>query len=201
MSPGLRRPAHPLRRPDPLGRRREPVAAARRDDGRRRQLRVHHRAGDAASVRLREGDAGAGRGDARSRRLEAALDFGWSTIRRVARPARGAVAVNAGFLVGHSTVRRLVMGEAAVGETATRGPARRDGRRSCTGASRRCARASRPRGRRSHRDHHGDPVPSLPRRRVDEVLALCAAVRDHEGTILEIVPSSRAATSTTRSSS
>src|ERR1700730_15443453 len=51
--------------------------------------------------------------------LEAALDFRWATFGEWLDVLEGRLAVNAGFLVGHSTVRRLVMGEAAVGEVAT----------------------------------------------------------------------------------
>ena len=47
--------------------------------------------------------------------LEAALDFSWSTFGDWLDVLEGSIAVNAGFLVGHSTMRRLVMGESAVG--------------------------------------------------------------------------------------
>ncbi len=51
--------------------------------------------------------------------LEAALDFRWSTFGDWLNVLEGRIAVNAGFLVGHSTMRRLVMGESAVGGTAS----------------------------------------------------------------------------------
>ncbi len=121
--------------------------------------------------------------------LEAALDFRWRTFGEWLDRLEGQVAVNVGFLVGHSTVRRLVMGEAAVGERAT------DAQRAEMEA---VVHRSLDEGAfgfstsrsMSHRDHHGDPVPSL-HASVDEVLALSATVRDHPGTVLEIVPTAQ----------
>ena len=121
--------------------------------------------------------------------LEAGLDFRWSTFGEWLDVLEGAVAVNAGVLVGHSTVRRLVMGEASVGE-----PAGADQLDAMTAVVHRSlaegALGFSTSRSGSHRDHHGDHVPSL-HATVDEVLALAATVRDHEGTILEIVPSSQ----------
>jgi len=118
--------------------------------------------------------------------LDAALDFGWSGFGEWLDLLEGRVAVNAGFLVGHSTVRRMVMGQAAVGEEASADQlaAMVDAvhRSIASGALGFSTSRSA-----SHRDHHGDPVPSL-HASVEEILALCAAVRDHEGTVLEIVP-------------
>ncbi len=121
--------------------------------------------------------------------LEAALDFRWSSFGEWLEVLDGAIAVNAGFLVGHSTVRRLVMGEAAIGETATADQldamvaiVHRSVADGALGFS--TSRSG------SHRDHHGDHVPSL-HASVEEVLALSAALRAHEGTVVEIVPSSQ----------
>ncbi len=121
--------------------------------------------------------------------LEAALEFRWSSFGEWLGVLDGNVAVNAGFLVGHSTVRRLVMGAAAVGERADAdalaamvATVHRSLAEGALGFS--TSRSG------SHRDHHGDPVPSL-HAGVDEVLALAAAVRDHAGTVVEIVPTSQ----------
>jgi len=118
--------------------------------------------------------------------LEAALDFSWSTFGEWLSVLEGNIAVNAGFLVGHSTMRRLVMGEAAVGSQASEDQisemmriAHQSMEAGALGFS--TSRAG------SHRDHHGDPVPSR-HASVEEILALSSTVRDHTGTILEIVP-------------
>jgi N-acyl-D-aspartate/D-glutamate deacylase len=118
--------------------------------------------------------------------LEAALDFRWTTFGEWLDLLEGEIAVNAGFLVGHSTMRRLVMGESAVGQVATDAQiadmmqlAHQSMDAGALGFS--TSRAG------SHRDHRGDPVPSR-HASVEEVLALSSTVRDHAGTILEIVP-------------
>ena len=65
--PGLRRPAHALRRAAFLGSEREPVAAARRHDRARRQLRLFPGAHGAGARRLHLAHDGAGRRDAAGR--------------------------------------------------------------------------------------------------------------------------------------
>jgi N-acyl-D-aspartate/D-glutamate deacylase len=121
--------------------------------------------------------------------LETALDFGWSSFGEWLDRLEGQVAVNVGFLVGHSTVRRLVMGDAAVGERASAAQladmARVVHESLVSGALGFSTSRSM-----SHRDHHGDPVPSL-HASAEEVVELAATVRDHEGTVLEIVPTSQ----------
>jgi N-acyl-D-aspartate/D-glutamate deacylase len=121
--------------------------------------------------------------------LQAAVSFEWSTFGEWLDVLEGAVAVNAGFLVGHSTIRRLVMGEGAIGDLATDDQ---------VAAMAKIAHASLDAGAlgfsssraESHRDHHGDPVPSR-HASPAELLELSATVRDHEGTVLEIVPSAQ----------
>jgi N-acyl-D-aspartate/D-glutamate deacylase len=118
--------------------------------------------------------------------LEAGLDFGWATFGEWLDRLEGDIAVNAGFLVGHSTMRRLVMGESAVGHEASEAQiaamvelAHQSMDAGALGFS--TSRAG------SHRDHRGDPVPSR-HASIEEVLALSSTVRDHPGTIMEIVP-------------
>jgi len=51
--------------------------------------------------------------------LRAGVPWDWSSFGDWLERLDGRIAVNAGFLVGHSTLRRLVMGERAVGGAAT----------------------------------------------------------------------------------
>jgi N-acyl-D-aspartate/D-glutamate deacylase len=118
--------------------------------------------------------------------LEAALDFEWSTFGEWLDVLQGEIAVNAGFLVGHSTVRRLVMGEAAVGTPATDEQIADMMRITHLSMEEGALGFSTSRAG-SHRDHRGDPVPSR-HASAEEVLALSSTVRDHAGTIMEIVP-------------
>src|SRR5262249_26021257 len=87
----------------------------------------------------------------------------------------------------HSTLRRLVMGESAVGEEAS--PAHLDAMvellhhsldEGALGFSSSLGSA--------HMDHRGDPVPSRFASR-EEFLALSEALRPHEGMWLEFIPS------------
>jgi N-acyl-D-aspartate/D-glutamate deacylase len=119
--------------------------------------------------------------------LLAGLDLEWKSFGSWLDRLDGNVSVNAGFLCGHSVLRRLVMGEAAVGEAATPDQiaamvallheSLADG---ALGFSSSTGQA--------HLDHLGSPVPSRFATR-DEMLALCGALADHEGTWLEFIPS------------
>jgi N-acyl-D-aspartate/D-glutamate deacylase len=97
----------------------------------------------------------------------------------------GGVAVNAGFLAGHSTIRRLVMGEDAVSAVATG-----DELKAMVALLDR-ALAEGALGFSSsngpHLDGNGDPVPSRASDH-DELVALAAVVAGHEGTTLEFIP-------------
>lgn len=120
--------------------------------------------------------------------LEAGLDFGWSSFGSwLDRLEGGGLGINAGFLVGHSTVRRLVMGSAAVGEEAT--DKQVEAMKSLLGQSLSegglgfsSTKAA------AHYDHHGDPVPSRAATDV-EMVELAGVCRDYPGTTLEIIPS------------
>src|SRR6476661_4172304 len=98
----------------------------------------------------------------------------------------GTLAPNAGFLVGHSTIRRVAMGDRATKGEAT--AADLDAMRTLLDAS----LASGALGfssswARTHNDAAGDMVPSRYASE-DEIVALCGVVRNHPGTTLEFIP-------------
>ncbi|MDA8356183.1 MAG: amidohydrolase family protein [Actinomycetota bacterium] len=117
--------------------------------------------------------------------LEAGLDWQWRSFGDWLGRLDGRVGVNAGFLAGHSTLRRSVMGERAVGEVASDadvalmvqrlGEALADG---AIGFSTSQAH--------THHDGAGQPVPSRAALR-PEMEALASAVRDFPGTTVELV--------------
>jgi len=117
--------------------------------------------------------------------LQAGLDWQWSSFGDWLKRFDGHIAVNAGFLVGHSALRLAAMGEDAVGGLAT--PAQVDrmvallhealadgGIGFSTSQS------------QTHNDGSGEPVPSRSASR-DELLALATGVREHPGTTLEAI--------------
>ena len=113
------------------------------------------------------------------------LDWTWNTFGEWLAPLEGKVGVNAGFLVGHSALRRAVLGESA-----TDGPATPDQ----VDAMVRLLHASLDDGALgfstsnapTHHDGDGAPVPSRLAAR-DELEALAAAVAPHPGTTLELI--------------
>ena len=118
--------------------------------------------------------------------LSAGGDWDWGPFARYLDRLEGRVAVNAGFLVGHSTVRRFVMGGPATSAVAT--PSQLAAMASVVSA----AVADGALGFSSslgegHVDGDGAPVPSRAASS-EELVALAAALRDHPGTTLEIIP-------------
>src|SRR5439155_20508339 len=96
------------------------------------------------------------------------------------------VAVHAGFMVGHSALRRVVMGERAVGHEAT--PAELDAMRELLAASLRegglgFSSTISP----THNDGEGQPVPSRHASR-PALMALARVARDFPGTTLASRP-------------
>jgi N-acyl-D-aspartate/D-glutamate deacylase len=117
--------------------------------------------------------------------LEQGVPWNWSTFAEYLDRLDGQVGVNVAFLVGHCALRRHVMGADAVGSEATP-----DQVAAMVGLLHESLDAG---GLGfsttlsfTHSDGDGQPVASRWASR-DEVLALCGAVRDHEGTTLEYV--------------
>ena len=117
--------------------------------------------------------------------LEEGVPWKWSSFAEYLGALDGNVGVNAGFLVGHCALRRKVMGADATGKVASadqvEAMARLLGESIEAGGLGFSTTLSF-----THSDGDGEPVASRWASR-DEVLALCAAIRSHEGTMLEYV--------------
>jgi len=117
--------------------------------------------------------------------LEQGVPWSWSTFAEYLDCLDGNVGVNAGFLVGHCALRRAVMGAESVGNEASDDQVDE--------MTRLLHEAIDAGGMGfsttlsfTHSDADGEPVASRWASR-EEVLALCGAVRAHEGTTLEYV--------------
>lgn len=118
--------------------------------------------------------------------LKAAVKPTWRSFGDFLDQFDGKLAINTAFMVGHSALRRYVMGERAVGNEATpdevaamtallRQSLAEGGVGFSTGTS------------ISHSDHNGDPIPSRWATE-DEIMTLARQVRDFPGTFVEVVP-------------
>jgi len=116
--------------------------------------------------------------------LEHGVEWTWESFSEYLDRLEGRVAVNAGFLVGHCAVRRYVMGAGAVEEGEASAAQVEEMVRllheslSAGGLGLSTTRSN------THSDGDGKPVASRRAGR-DELLALCTAVSEHEGTTLE----------------
>jgi len=113
------------------------------------------------------------------------LDWQWRSFGEWLARLDGRIGVNAGFLVGHSALRRAALGDAAVGSEAS--PAQIEAmvkllhRSLAEGALGLSTSQAH-----THNDGDGSPVPSRFAARA-ELEALCHAVSDHPGTTLELI--------------
>jgi N-acyl-D-aspartate/D-glutamate deacylase len=122
--------------------------------------------------------------------LEAGLDLKWSDFGSWLDRLEGRLAVNAGFLVGHSALRRVVMGADSVGSAAT--PEQIASMVTLLHESIEAGGLGfSSTGSPSHSDHNGEPVPSRYATR-EEFIALAGATGEHEGTTLEFIPAASA---------
>ena len=116
--------------------------------------------------------------------LQMAVPWNWESFGEYLDSFEGKVGLNAGFFAGHSAIRRVVMGERAVGEKAT--PEELEKMKALLGESlAQGALGFSTTISASHNDGDGNPVPS---RWADhhEIIELGRVVSEHEGTGLEI---------------
>ena len=119
--------------------------------------------------------------------LVAGVPYDWRSFGDYLDRIEGTTAVNAGFLVGHSAIRRCVMGDDAVGKPAS--PEQIDAMRAMLDASLAAGGLGFSSSwARTHNDANGDPVPSRAATK-DELISLCEVTGHHEGTTLEFIPS------------
>jgi N-acyl-D-aspartate/D-glutamate deacylase len=118
--------------------------------------------------------------------LTEGVPWDWQSFAEYLNKLEGGLGVNAGFMAGHSAIRRVVMGERAVGEEASPEElkAMTDllGQSLAEGAIGFSSTISP-----THNDADGQPVPSRHASR-EELIALAAVCRDYEGTSLEFLP-------------
>jgi N-acyl-D-aspartate/D-glutamate deacylase len=117
--------------------------------------------------------------------LRAGLDWGWSSFGDWLGRLDGRIAINAGFLVGHSALRLAAMGSDAVGGDASPEQIERmvallhD---ALDAGALGLSTSQSP----THNDGGGQPVPSRSASR-EELVSLAAGLRDHPGTTLEAI--------------
>ncbi len=118
--------------------------------------------------------------------LEVGLPWDWRTFEEYLARLDGRTGINVGFMVGHSAIRRAVMGVDAVGEQAS--PAQVQQMLGVLHDSLRAGGLGLSTSLAfTHMDGDGQPVPSRWSDRQAEVLPLARAVGQHEGTTLELI--------------
>jgi N-acyl-D-aspartate/D-glutamate deacylase len=116
--------------------------------------------------------------------LEAGLAWDWTSYSDWFERMEGRIGVNAGFLVGHSAVRRAVLGDEAHGPATDEQVAQMAAL--VTDACRSGALGFSTSTAPTHNDGDGEPVPSRGASEA-ELVALAGAIRDVEGTTLEAI--------------
>ena len=118
--------------------------------------------------------------------LTEGVPWDWQSFSEYLAKLEGGLGVNAGFMAGHSAIRRVVMGERAVGEEASEEEVAQMkallSQCLSEGAMGFSSTISA-----THNDADGNPVPSRHASR-DELVELAGVCRDHEGTSLEFLP-------------
>ena len=118
--------------------------------------------------------------------LMAGVPWNWESFGDYLGLIEGRVGLNAGFFAGHSAIRRVVMGERAVGEEAT--PEELEAMKALLARSlEEGALGLSSTISPTHNDGDGHPVPSRWASR-EEHLALARVVSEHEGTSMEFLP-------------
>ena len=118
--------------------------------------------------------------------LQQGVPWDWSSFAEYLESFEKDLAINAGFMVGHSALRRVVMGEKAVGHEADAEQIQAMVdllHESLRGGGLGFSSSVAP----THNDGDGQPVPSRHAAR-EELIALAATLRDHDGTSLEFLP-------------
>jgi N-acyl-D-aspartate/D-glutamate deacylase len=117
--------------------------------------------------------------------LENGVEWTWESFADYLKCLEGGIGVNAGFLVGHCAIRRYVMGADAVGKEAT--PEQLDAMVTILHESLEAGGLGFSTTQsNTHSDGDGQPVASRWATR-DELVALCSAAGQHEGTTLEAI--------------
>src|SRR4051794_5407633 len=118
--------------------------------------------------------------------LQQGVPWDWTSMGDYLSRLDGTLAVNAGFMVGHSAIRRAVMGEDSVRRHATESELQMMtellGKSLAAGGLGLSSSWAT-----THVDAAGEPVPSR-HGSEDELMALCRVVGEHAGTTLEFIP-------------
>ena len=118
--------------------------------------------------------------------LKAGVPWNWKTFGEYLDKLEGNIGINAGFMAGHSAIRRVVMGSRAVGEAATDQEVRSMKALLAESLSDGALGFSSSLST-THNDALGQPVPSR-HAEFNEILELAKTVGEHEGTSIEFLP-------------
>jgi N-acyl-D-aspartate/D-glutamate deacylase len=118
--------------------------------------------------------------------LKAGVPWNWTTFESYLKQFEGTIAINAGFLAGHSTIRRIVMGPRAVTDRASRAEID-EMKKMLRDAIKQGALGFSTTVSPSHNDADGNPVPSRAAS-MEEILELYSVIGEYEGTVAEMLP-------------